>query len=185
MKNREGHSGPKRILSLYDVSGVWSQPYADAGYVVHRVDLALGVDVRLLKAPNVPIQGILAAPPCTVFANSGNRWERSEEEMLDGLSTVDAVLRLVWAAKPKWWVLENPVGKLVHYLGEPTMRFDPCDYGDPYTKKTCLWGRFHVPKKTPVEPSEGSRMHKLSSTQQYERSVTPPGFSRAFFEANQ
>jgi len=173
-----------RILSLYDISGVWSQPYAEAGYVVHRVDLSAGMDVRLLKAPTVPIHGILAAPPCTVFANSGNRWPRSDEEIMEGLSMVDAVVRLVWACKPKWWVIENPAGKLKHFLGEPRLRFDPCDYGDPYTKKTCLWGKFTVPARQPVEPTEGSKMHKLSSSAQYERAVTPPGFARAFFEAN-
>lgn len=53
----------KRILSLFDLSGAWSQPYSDAGYIVHRVDLAMGVDARLLKAPDMPVHGILAAPP--------------------------------------------------------------------------------------------------------------------------
>jgi hypothetical protein len=80
--------------------------------------------------------------------------------------------------------MENPIGKLVHYLGPPRLRFDPCDYGDPYTKRTCLWGRFSPPEKRPVEPIEGSKMHRLSSSAQYARSVTPPGFAKAFFEAN-
>lgn len=97
---------------------------------------------------------------------------------------VDAVLRLAWTCSPDWWVLENPVGTLRQYLGEPAMRFQPCDFGDPYTKKTCLWGSFTLPAKSPVDPSEGSKMHKLSGRDQYERSLTPPGFARAFFEAN-
>lgn len=108
--------------------------------------------------------------------------------MLEGLSIVDACLRLVVSCKPAWWVLENPVGILKRWIGDPVMRFDPCDYGDPYTKKTCLWGSFTQPIKTPVEPTEGSRMHysvggKSKATKRF-RSQTPTGFARAFFEAN-
>ena len=81
----------------------------------------------------------------------------------------------------------NPVGKLnTRYLGKPRLIFDPCDYGDPYTKKTCLWGNFNIPKKNPVKPTEGSKMHLLppSKYRAALRSVTPLGFAKAFFEAN-
>ena len=176
------------ILSLCDYSGVWSQPYENAGYKVVRVDLKHGQDVRLMEIPKVRVQGILAAPPCTVFASSGARWPRTPAEMIEGLSIVDACLRCVAVCKPAWWALENPVGKLVRYLGKPRMYFDPCDYGDPYTKKTCLWGDFTIPRKRPVLPLEGSRMHlryggKSERTKEA-RSMTPEGFARAFFEAN-
>jgi hypothetical protein len=39
------------------------------------------------------------------------------------------------------------------------MTFNPNDYGDPYTKRTCLWGEFNTPVRTPVEATEGSKMH--------------------------
>jgi hypothetical protein len=71
------------------------------------------------------------------------------------------------------------------------MYFDPCDYGDPYTKKTCLWGSFNRPKQNRVEPqrvcSQGSWLMKLGGSSERTkelRSVTPPGFAQAFFEAN-
>ncbi|MDR2893016.1 MAG: hypothetical protein LBV80_08030 [Deltaproteobacteria bacterium] len=137
----------RRILSLCDFSGTWSQPYVDAGYDVIRVDLQHGQDVRLLERMD-NIHGILAAPPCTCFAVSGNRWPRSDADMVEALSVVDACIRLVVACKPKWWALENPIGKLVRYLGKPQMYFNPCDFGDPYTKKTCLWGSFTPPPQT-------------------------------------
>ncbi len=176
---------PQKILSLYDYSGVWSQPYRDDGYEVVQVDLRRGQDVRLL-AFTEHVHGILAAPPCTVFAGSGARWPRTDEEMAEGLSMVDAVCRLVLATRPSWWALENPVGKLRRYLGKPRLIFQPCDYGDPYTKRTCLWGDFTIPAKTPVEPTEGSKMHLMSPGPERAqlRSQTPAGFARAFFEAN-
>jgi hypothetical protein len=177
---------PRLILSLCDYSGVWSQPYVDDDYDVVRVDLKHGQDVRLLELPDKPVYGILAAPPCTVFANSGARWERSERDMLDGLSIVDACCRLILMARPEWWVLENPAGKLSRYLGTPRMTFQPNEYGDLYTKLTCLWGVFNTPTRTPVEATEGSKMHRVAPgpLRAAIRSETSAGFAQAFFEAN-
>lgn len=177
---------PQLILSLCDHSGVWSQPYVDADYEVVRIDLKHGQDVRLLELPGRPVHGILAAPPCTVFANSGARWQRSDRDMLDGLSVVDACCRIILAARPTWWVLENPAGKLSRFLGPPRMTFQPNDYGDPYTKLTCLWGEFNTPHRTPVPATDGSRMLRVAPGPERAaiRSVTPAGFARAFFEAN-
>lgn len=177
----------KLILSLYDHSGNWSAPYRRSkDYDVIQIDLQRdGTDTRLLEFTD-HVYGILSAPPCTVFAGSGARWERSKEDMIDGLSMVDVVTRLVAVCSPKFWVLENPVGKLVRYLGRPRMYFNPCDYGDPYTKRTCLWGNFNFPKMSPVEPLQGSKMHLLPPSEERVnlRSATPKGFARAFFEAN-
>jgi hypothetical protein len=181
-----GLQRPTLILSLCDFSGVWSQPYVDDAYEVVRVDLKRGQDVRLLELPDRPVHGILAAPPCTVFANSGARWERTDDAMREGLSIVDACCRLILATRPDWWVLENPAGKLSRYLGQPQMTFQPNDYGDPYTKLTCLWGEFNTPIRSPVEASLGSKMHRVAPGHDRAaiRSETPAGFARAFFEAN-
>lgn len=184
----------RKILSLCDYSGAWSQPYVDAGYDVIRVDIQSGGgDIRLLQRED-NIHGILAAPPCTCFASSGARWERSDQDMIEALSVVDACIRLAWACKPKWWVLENPVGKLFRYLGKPKMYFNPCDYGDPYTKKTGLWGNFTPPLPLllgcdmSIEPIEGSKMQLKyggkSVATKNARSKTPEGFARAFFQVN-
>lgn len=177
---------PQLILSLCDYTGEWSKPYRDDDYDVVQVDLAHGQDVRLLELPTKPVHGVLAAPPCTVFANSGARWTRSDDQMREGLSVVDACLRIVLMTKPVWWVLENPAGKLSRYLGPPRMTFQPNQYGDDYTKFTCLWGDFNTPTRTPVPATAGSKMHFLPPSEDRAalRSVTPAGFARAFFEAN-
>lgn len=183
----------KTILSLCDYTGNWPSPYRDAGYDVLQFDVqSMGRDgdIRLLRIADLPpIHGILAAPPCTVFANSGARWPRTDEAMIEGLSIVDAVIRLAWALKPEWWVMENPVGKLTKIIGPPRMYFNPCDYGDPYTKRPGLWGDFNADLPlSPVEPTEGSKMHTQyggkSAATKNARSATPMGFARAFFAAN-
>ncbi len=175
----------KIILDLCSGSGNWSKPYSDAGYEVILVDEKNGEDVRLFERRGF-IYGILAAPPCTVFAASGARWQRSKEEMIEGLSVVDACLRLIFVCKPKWWALENPIGNLTKYIGPPRLYFQPWEYGDPYTKKSCLWGDFKLPKKFPVRITEYDYIHEMpsNSDRAENRSITPLGFANAFFEAN-
>lgn len=187
------------ILSLCDYTGNWSRPYVEAGYDVRLVDLKHGDDVRLYEHINSPVHGILAAPPCTCFAVSGAQyWPAKDEDgrTLADLALVDACLRAVAIYQPKWWALENPVGRLKRWLGPPRLYFDPCDYGDPYTKRTCLWGNFAIPEPAPVEPEtyetatgkRGSwywaKLGGKSERTKELRSATPPGFARAFFEAN-
>ncbi len=177
------------ILDLCGGTGAWSKPYADAGYDVRLVTLP--DDVRLYIPPDY-VYGILAAPPCTMFAISGNRWKRTDEQMQEALSVVDACIRIIYKATPTFWAIENPVGKLIHYLGHWDYTFQPYDYGDPWTKRTCMWGKHNRPVRNPVEPVGTASLspdwvHKLppSPDRQAKRSITPPGFAKAFFEANQ
>ena len=176
------------ILDLCSGTGSWSRPYKKNGHDVVRVDIKNGDDVRLFKKPDYNVSGVLAAPPCTHLASSGARWweDKGEEALLQALSIVDACLRIIKVSRPAFWALENPVGRLVHYLGRPKMYFHPYEYGDPWTKKTCLWGEFNIPEKNPVEPVEGSKMHKLppGPDRKKIRSKTPEGFARAFYQAN-
>lgn len=182
------------ILSLCDYSGVWSQPYVDGGYDVRRFDLQRGEDVRLLEFPG-KVHGILAAPPCTKFCRPGARlWEEwGDAGLLEGLSVIDACLRLVAVCRPKWWALENPPGRLDKYLGPPALSWHPWEYGDPWTKHTYLWGRFNPPAQTPVPPEEypehlpagrRDRTSRMSSSARNERAETPAGFAKAFYLAN-
>lgn len=141
-----------------------------------------------------PVHGILCAPDCNAFAGSGAQYwpaKDADGRTLEGLALVDACLRAVAIYRPYWWALENPVGRLRRWLGPPRFSFDPCDFGDPYTKKTLLWGNFSIPKKQPVEPirscSQGSWLQLLGGKSEKTktlRSATPLGFARAFRKAN-
>lgn len=206
---------PKVILSLFDHTGNWSKPYRDAGYDVVQHDIKLGWDIFSDTIPAAidenlegnSIHGLLAAVPCTDFAASGARWWPEKENMPADYESRDvafdntvemsrffvyAVQFIVELLKPEWWVIENPVGRLhnlVPEIGKPKMYFNPCDFGDPYTKKTALYGSFNTNLvKTPVLPLFGSMMHQKyggkSERTKALRSVTPMGFARAFFNAN-
>lgn len=185
------------ILSLYDYSGVWSKPYRDAGYQVIQIDRQLGEqDVRLIEYRDLPknITGLLAAPPCTHLAGSGARWwkEKGDAALIEGLSTIDAIYRIKEFTRPKWWVMENPTGRLNRFIGEPLFKFDPFEFAgwadspdsEAYTKKTYLWGNFnYLLRYNRKNPALGSYMH-TNKRGQNSRSKTPEGFARAFFMAN-
>ena len=188
------------IYSLFDHSGNWSEPYLKAGYTVIRIDLKHGQDVRILEIPDKPVYGILAAPPCTHFCQAGAQyWKRKDNEgkTIEGLELIGATCRFILSCNPHFWVIENPLGRLTHWLGPPKMYFDPCDFGDEYKKKTALWGRFSFPWKKPIPitykiiPGHHSmdiwlKKHGYSlNDKPTVRSLTPRGFAQAFFNANQ
>jgi hypothetical protein len=178
------------VLDLCGGTGSWSAPYAKAGYDVRIIDPVRGTGGVESYDPPDGVRIVLAAPPCTRFANSGARWKWTQHRtaflMRQALQTVYHCLRIVAQAQPRAWALENPVGVLPQYIGPYQYTFNPSDFGDPYTKRTCIWGQHRWPEKRRVEPTEGSKMHLLPPGPDRDRlrSVTPPGFARAFFEAN-
>lgn len=188
---------PLTILDLCGGTGSWGKPYSDAGYDVRLVTLPEG-DVLTYQPPE-NVHGILAAPPCTEFSRAGARWWASKPpELLEGaVAVVRACLRIIDEAQPAWWCLENPVGRIakcVPELGEPRLKCDPCDFGDPWTKRLWLWGRFTLPEKRRVEPQwaphrahiprHRDRTSMMSSSWKVQRAQTSAAFARAFFEAN-
>lgn len=183
------------ILSLFDYSGNWPSYYKQAGYDVYQVDVKHDIDILELTRQDLPdqVHGILAAPPCTDFASSGAQYWKQKD--LDGrtqasLALVDKTLEIISWCNPRWWALENPVGrlqKLRPQLGNPWY-FQPHWFGDPYTKKTGLWGTFNrdLPRN-PVEPDPQSWLMRLGGKSERTkelRSMTPLGFAKSFFLAN-
>jgi len=168
------------ILDLCGGTGAWSKPYKEAGYDVRLITLPQW-DVRYYY-PFDRAYGVLAAPPCTVFSLANHK-KRAGEEWKEALDVLYACLRIIDQSNPVFWCLENPAhGRMREYLGKPKMTFHPCDYGDPYTKKTALWGTFHEPVKKPVYARFGQWTDVVRKPE--ERAITPAGFARAFFEAN-
>ena len=211
----------KVILSLFDSTGTWSQPFVDAGYTVIRMDASRGDDIMQqnwlalkedIQERGLTVDGILAACPCTSYSNAGARWWSQQHDKvsrewvqkkygdfaaryfdtpLDYANTLVSQVQLaVEKLNPRFYALENPSGRMrpKAKLPLPALSFDPWHFGDPYTKRTHLWGEFNNNLQiSPIVPLEGSKMHKMGSGQERvggERSATPEGFAYAFFSAN-
>lgn len=187
------------------------------GWDVVKIDEKTGDDIwdvadniiRIKSENNLfRANGILAAPPCTHASGSGaHKWKEKDSmpSMFDGawpipvdsitdetICLIMVTLLIVELTNPDFWALENPVGRLNRLVPElkkyGPWYFQPSDFGDPYTKKTGLWGVFNKPQSNPVLPLFGSIMtDKLSSYHEKKhglRSATSKGFARAFYEAN-
>lgn len=190
------------MISCFDRSTVMAQPWADAGYLCYCVDtqhpaggardgniIRVGADIRDWLPPRGDIAFAAFFPPCTDVAVSGARWfkDKGIGALANALQLFDVSVKLAeWAGAP--YLIENPVSTVSSYWRKPDYSFDPCDYGDPYTKRTCLWtgGGFVMPPPQPVAPTEGSRMWRMppSPDRANLRGMTPPGFAEAVFRAN-
>lgn len=189
----------KRLLSLYDFTGNWSDPYRKAGWEVVMVDIKHGVDILNWNYRVYPpdyFSGILAAQPCTAYSGSGARWwagkdKSGETAHFDSLTR--KTLEIIEYFRPglDFWVLENPVGRIAKRVPELAkyrlLTFNPCEFGDPYTKRTVLYGELNpFLVRSFVKPVHGSKMHKFPPGPERAalRSETPKGFSAAFYMAN-
>jgi hypothetical protein len=201
----------KIILDLCGGTGSWSKPYKEAGYDVRLVTLPNN-DVRTYEPPE-NVYGILAAPPCTEFSLLNCIAENRTRNFEEGMEIVNACLKIIEKCKPIFWALENPIGHLKKYLGNSAFTFQPWEFGDAWTKLTCLWGKFNKPIKQYanwqdveklnlyIRPNRGKPnfafLHKSAITNIPQlsgynpktdaefRAITPPGFAKAFFLANQ
>lgn len=201
----------KIILDLCGGTGSWSKPYRDAGYDVRIITLPKH-DVFTYEPPK-GVYGILAAPTCTHFSLCRTN-ARTPRDLQSSMKLVLRCLQIIWEQQYelpslyskqttlKFWALENPRGFLQKFLGNPPLEFSPYEYGDPYKKRTHIWGNFNIPVKNPVECNtlkfDKTLLKDLPELpdgfvydpgcgldkRQVRRSITPPGFAQAFFEAN-
>lgn len=204
----------KIILDLCGGTGSWSHFYSKNGYDVRVITLP-DYDVCTYDPPP-NVYGILCAPPCTHFSIARNeKTAKTKRDLKGAMEPVKGCLRIIWQSSYsrglKFWAMENPNGYLKLFMGKPVMSFHPWEYGDPYTKKTCLWGNFEEPKKNPVKPRdfehptskgardfvscvehfadlksipEGYKEKTGYSNRAILRSMTPLGFAEAFYKAN-
>lgn len=192
------------VVSLCDLTGNMVRPWAEAGYecVCYDIQHGIGTDrvedgisfkwanVRSLTLDDVwAAKIVFAFPPCTNLAVSGAAWfqKKGLRGLIDALEIVECCRQLCHASRAPY-MIENPVSVLSSFWRKPDHTFDPCDYGDPYTKKTHLWtgGGFVMPPKNRVEPTKANHIWWMppSAERANLRSATPMGFARAVYAAN-
>ncbi len=149
----------------------------------------------------------LGFPPCTDIAVSGAAWFKRKRD--DGSQRKS--LEFFLAVAELCDMIENPIGimcgegkylkkhfsdlyeraKLIGYPRTAEQIIDPCQFGDPHNKKTCLWLK-DLPPLIPTNIVEGSRyvtyasgkrmpewMAKTGKGSGQVRSKTYPGIAEA------
>lgn len=207
-----------KIISLYDRTTQMVVPWAEAGHHCSCYDIQHPIDQEGLNIDHYEGGGIVervyadlsdenflgyidlenidmifAFPPCTHVAVSGRAHFKNKglKKLIESLVLFDRVLDIVKLTNAPW-MIENPISTVSTYWRKPDYYFHPWQYGDNYTKKTCLWvgNGFVMPTPSVVEEPPDVDKKKILFTGPRTkdsgdlRSITPVGFSRAVFEAN-
>lgn len=197
-----------------------------------KFEVDLHADVLSLTTSDLPERFqhpdvILASPPCEKFSvmRIGRNWHGPEgepgcgcamgshgahepktPEAATAVALVGATLRLIHLLEPRWWVMENPVGKLrklpvVAWAERRTVTY--CQVGEVLEKAdgtifrrqkpTDLWGGFPRSLALPAQCAQGAPCHESAprgsrrGTQGMasyaERSKIPEALSVAVLEA--
>ena len=86
---------------------------------------------------------IIAHPPCTYLSNAGARWlysggKLNEERYRNGLDGKEFFMAMLNADCERIAV-ENPIPSSIYDLPKYTQIIQPYQFGEPWSKKTCLW----------------------------------------------
>jgi hypothetical protein len=143
---------------------------------------------------DIQIDLLIAFPPCTFLTCTGNRWFINNparwQQRIDAMNFVYKLMNM----NIKHIAIENPVGAISSWIRKPDCIIHPYQFGDAYSKKTCLWLK-NLPALKPtkiVEPiykEYHSKKNKSGKSKYsplwygyktgYERSITPEGIAKA------
>jgi len=151
----------KRILVACEYSGAVRDAFIKQGHD------AMSCDLLPTDSPGPHFQGsvqdiinkdwdlMVAHPPCTYLAVSGNRWlynkdkSKNEERWSNRASALDFV-RLLMDASVGQIAIENPVSVISSEIRKPDQIIQPWQFGDEAQKTTCLWLK-NLPKLKPTK----------------------------------
>lgn len=150
-----------KVVVLFERSGVVRRAFQNLGHEAWSIDLADSDDRSPyhIKSDVRPLRGliaktadlIIAHPPCTAMAVSGNRYYAGSPERQAAADLIE----WVWDLPVDWMAIENPVGQINRYLPHmPRPQYiQPWQFGHPESKKTGLWLR-GLPELVPTNVLE-------------------------------
>ena len=164
-RHNDWKDGKINILELFAGTKSWTKPYeSDARFQQLSIELEMyaGTVCRDIlqwnykaECAGTKFSVLYASPPCNLYFTNlknlnGTRIYTEKEKELS-LKLVDKTIEILNYFKPKYFVIENPVGKMrKHYPqinGFAPLLVDYCEYGVPYKKPTYLWTNIDLKPK--------------------------------------
>lgn len=183
-----------RVLVACEFSNIVRDAFLAKGHDAYSCDLKRAYpskhhkrhirgDVRSLLQK--PWDLVIAHPPCTHLCNSGV-WLIGKRKSLKVVAEAAAFFCECLVANSPRVCVENPTMHRYakeHIPWPPTQVIQPWQFGEPYTKRTCLW-LLGLPPLEPTKVVSGriGLTRKLGSRGSEERSVTYPGVAEAMAE---
>jgi DNA (cytosine-5)-methyltransferase 1 len=105
------------VLSLFPGIGLLDMAFEAEGFcIVRGPDLLWGGDIRRFHPPAGRFDGVIGGPPCQAFSGLGNLMTTPPENLIPEYE------RVVAAAGPGWWLMENvqgaPVPAVAGYIAK-------------------------------------------------------------------
>ena len=145
-----------KVLELFAGSCSFSNVAKEYGYETFTTDynnfdgIDYVTDILQFDYNELPYKPdiIWASPPCTYFsvASIGKHWNKDNtpksKEAITGMEIVNKTKEIINTLQPKYFVVENPRGKLrkldlLDSFNRVTVTY--CQYGDNRMKPTDLW----------------------------------------------
>lgn len=177
-----------KVLIAFERSGVVRDAFRMRGHAAFSCDLEPSdtktpyhhqEDARLTILHGWDL--IIAHPPCTHLAVSGNRWYAGTSEREEAIKFVRELAELMTKHSDRW-AIENPVGALSTGWRKPDQYVQPWMFGHGETKKTGLW-LHNLPPLEPTGIVEGRtpRIHYMPPGPERSRlrSITYEGIANA------
>ena len=138
------------VIDLFSGLGGFSQAFLDRGHYVERYDF----NEDFKEVPSTIIKNVfdmspidleiadvvLASIDCTYFTYANDNPDKNGLELSKQLTK--HTLEIIHHASPKYWIIENPPGRIKKILGPPIYKTAWGYWGTPYLKPTWLWGKF-------------------------------------------
>ena len=133
-----------KVLVACEFSGVVRDTFTARGHEAWSCDLLPSErpgnhyqgDIREILGYHWDL--MIAHPPCTYLSRAGARWWRMPGRDQLAQQAAEFVLMLYKTEIPKV-AIENPIGQLNRRWRYPDQTIQPWQFGDPYSKATCLW----------------------------------------------
>lgn len=167
-----------RVLIACEESQVVCKAFRELGHEAYSCDLQecsgghpewhLQQDVtQLLK---LKWDLIIAHPPCTYISKAGARWMfkggKLNKERYDLAMKAKEFFNLFLNANCDKICVENPTPLKIVGLLEPTQIIQPYEFGEPFSKRTCLWLK-GLPKLQPTKLLKEYKPYLPSNTSQF------------------
>lgn len=191
-----------KILVAYEMSGRVREAFRRKGHSAWSCDILPSLvpsdnhiqdRVEAVLDRDINWDMMIAHPPCTALAVSGNRYYAGSEERQRALEVFRWLLELpIYAI-----CVENPVGVVSSSIRPPDQYIQPYDFGEDASKKTGLWLK-NLPLLKPTNPvpprivngkkrwsnqtDSGQNRLGPSETRAMERGITYQGIADAMAE---
>ena len=184
-----------RVLVACEFSGIVRDAFASRGHDAWSCDYLpteregnhIQGDVRDILEEGWDL--MIAHPPCTYLANSGVRWLHERPERWEKLEEAAEFFRTLLNAPIKRICVENPIPHkyAIELIGRKYDQIiQPYQFGEPYSKATCLWLKNLPPLKPTKILTRGIEQKVWKEPPSLERwknrSRTYPGIAKAMAE---